>query len=462
MAYSNPQQRAQPHKLRDKLILVNRQSASPWLAWTLCAIASSLLMVLAPARAAYPQDREAGGQKKEAERQLRPDAESLRRVKRIQLPGEAKLAILRGQGKYLAVWLENQTVQIWDVNSGRQLRQFKAPKDLFGISLTDDGKRLVMVHGASRLGYRDTIVVWDVMAGREVAVLKGRQSLSEAVHPRRLLAIAWAPPDGVVQVVDSANGKEVSRIPLRDLVRYHRPILAISPDGQHLAMGIHDKSSFRKNLVLVWDLASGRELALLDHTPPSKEGQNHLPPDEIQILEFSPDGRLLATGTTSLVRLWEVATGREAARLEIRGGCKNLRFSSDSRLLATAVGRKVFSSPEIPGIRESERTVKVWDTATGRGMASFLHDDTVAAVIFSPVAHLLATLSGGFPGELGEQGPRSDSVLSLWEVATGKKLARLADPSHYSMNFQEDGQHLVAWGTDNVLEVWRLPVPGND
>jgi WD40 repeat protein len=452
MAYSKLLQRVQTRDPEGRVILANRQGAWPRRRWIWGAIISSLLLAGVPVQVAFSQSREAGRQKKEVAQLSRPQVDSLRLVKRIQLPGEAKLAILRGQGKYLAVWLKDQTIQIWDVNRGRRVGQLAAPKDMSGISLTDDGQRLVMLHSTSRLGYRNTVTVWDVVNGRKVTVLKGRQSLDDALHPQGRMAIAWGRPEGVLQVVDTANGKEISRLPLRQMYRYHRPRLTFGPNGKYLALGLHDTSPLRQNLVVVWDVDSGRQTALLDHTTSRKKGQKYLPPDEILIMDFSPDGRLLATGTTSMVCLWEVATGRELARLAIPGGCKSLLFCPDSRLLATAVGRIVYSFPEIPGIIKSERTVKVWDTATGKEVASLMHDNPVSWVYFSPVGRLLATLSGGFP-KFSPRGS-SDSLLSLWQVDTGKKVASLVDPSIYAVNFQADGKHLVTWSKNNVLQVW--------
>jgi len=75
-------------------------------------------------------------------------------------------------------------------------------------------------------------------------------------------------------------------------------------------------------------------------------------------LVFSPDGRLLATGTfrSSTIKLWETATGRELRNLSTGGQNTNglspvVAFSADGRLLAAAAGNN---------------SVKVWDAISGR------------------------------------------------------------------------------------------------
>jgi WD40 repeat protein len=80
--------------------------------------------------------------------------------------------------------------------------------------------------------------------------------------------------------------------------------VAFSPDGRLLASGSAD------NTIKLWDVATGSEVrTLTGHT------------DDVNSVAFSPDGRLLAsgpwdkTGWDKTIKLWDVATGSEVRTL---------------------------------------------------------------------------------------------------------------------------------------------------
>src|SRR5204863_124610 len=104
--------------------------------------------------------------------------------------------------------------------------------------------------------------------------------------------------------------------------------LAFSPDGKRLASGGQD------GMVMLWDVASGKELHVC---------RGHRFP--VRDLAFSPDGRTLASGEAGdtrdnggdreegEVRLWDAATGQERGRLRTeQTGVRGVAFSPDGTI----------------------------------------------------------------------------------------------------------------------------------
>ncbi len=238
-----------------------------------------------------------------------------------------------------------------------------------------------------------------------------------AIKAKKELKNVWMEKDAVTLRVLGSLGQAVhhNQYGYRERLRLRGDDIIFSPNGKLLA-------TRDGNIVRLWDVATGKQLQTV-------KGHE----EQVWSVVFSPDGKQLATASfDNTARLWDVATGKQ---LQILNGHENMVtsvvFSPDGKQLATG---------------SADKTARLWDVATGTLLQTLNgHEEQVWSVVFSPDGKQLATAS-------------NDKTARLWDVATGKQLQILNghEDAVTSVVFSPDGKQLATASADKTARLWRV------
>jgi WD40 repeat protein len=296
-----------------------------------------------------------------------------------------------------------------------------------------DGQTLVLMSGAG-------LIAWDVAGEKELLPRERSRSGIGSVH---------FSPDGSLLALGVAGGVMIHDLARRSETRVldGSSPMAFSPDGRTIAVETH------RNVRLL-EVTTGRERMVFKNSPPAA-GKNE-PWNYPSALAFSPDGQAIALGYHSgTLEVRDTATGNVRQSCPgIANRVTSVAFSPDGRLLAAA-GEESESRPLAEVVTEevkkfihiensTNRTVKVWEVATGR----------IARIIPGP----WGPLAFSSDGQILVTGAINDwhgEGIPLWNVETGKLRVMLGPKVHWGTPaFSPDGKTIATWREEGTVRLW--------
>ena len=208
--------------------------------------------------------------------------------------------------------------------------------------------------------------------------------------------------------------------------------MLFSPDGRLLATG-----TYRSNTIKLWETATNRKLRDLSS---SGQAVSALAP----IVAFSRDSRLIAaSGGDNSVTVWDVMSGRELYKL---GG------STQGSVMAPLGVYFIAFTPDNRLVTVSD-AVRVWDLSTGRELQTFTAD-MAGTVGFNGFD------SGLILSPDGTQLLLADAEVKFIDLASGKEARRVKLPNDQVENlqlaFNPEGHLLAAGIHEKHFKFWDV------
>ena len=329
-----------------------------------------------------------------------------------------------------AAYVCGDTIRLCDLKTGDELTTFRGHTGrIWGLAFCGEGRRLVSV------GVDNTIRVWNVKTGEEIRRMKhGSGVVSVAMFPdgRRAMTGSW---DETIGVWDLDTGQQLRRI--AGIANRFGANVSVSPDGHRALFGVH-------KTVWLWDLETGEPLERLEgHTdgvlhvafaadgryalsasydktvrvwalPPGRPAGEE--PPVVEVAHFlghagavdsavvSPDGRRILSGSyDKTMILWDRETRQPIRRFNEHGGKgQSVAFAPDGRRALSGGGDGV---------------LRLWDLESGDLIHEF-HGHT------QPVLCVAISLDGKLAYSAGDP-DGTQSAVRVWDVETGQEVRKL-------------------------------------
>jgi WD40 repeat protein len=230
-----------------------------------------------------------------------------------------RAAAFSADGKTLATGSSDGSLRLWDVATGRLIRDWQGHKDfVYVLDLSADGKTLVS-HGW--MDGDGTVKVWDTANGRLRLALPaaGRHSQIPCLSPSGKQLAVVDDAAATVTIRDSSFGEKINQFPVARVG--NQVALVYHPDGKSLFVA----SFATEGTIRRYDVMTGKELAIVARQR------------DIRSISFTRDFSVVAAVTQGdrNVNFWNVASGKLHATCKADTNVWTVAVAPEGQIVAT-------------------------------------------------------------------------------------------------------------------------------
>lgn len=363
-------------------------------------------------------------------------------------------------GRHVAIAGEDGTIRIFDVNNGNTL--FTGAETVIqgytpyitSIAFSPDGETLATDSTLATLWDVDTQAVLSRLSDS----FGGTQGRGMAFSvDGQILALAGS--ERTVSFIDVNTGLLVRTIKVDSFDVVFSPDLKICAGFREGGINLVDADTGILLHELSTPLTPTRLLAVVNNETGEVDSVMDFGgfPASILVMTFSPDGRMLAGGTSNgWIFIWDVQTGEQLYFFESTGSAGvqilSLAFSPDGRILASG---------------DKKGVIRLWETTSGTLRRTILDKRTASTNVWDntpphlrsiPTVYIGNVLSLAFSpdGNVLVSGD-SHADIDFWDVESAEHLQTLrgyGDGWVIDLAFSPDGNTLASVAAD-IVTLWE-------
>jgi len=361
--------------------------------------------------------------------------------------------LLSGSGNVMLA--DDGDVILWEVATGKEVRRFaghssglifKTPAGVSHVGFSADGRY------ALSISVNQTITVWEVESGRKIRTFSetfwSRGDATFSPDGRSILAVKLSEEKIYLQLLDVASGQEVRSLDVGSRVEDMVDALAFSKDGHYLlfsqrySLGLLDLNTWTVVRSYARNAATINSLAFSPDGTQVLAGHDYL---DFDLMKAGQDSQNL--------QLWDVAVGRKVRTMQ--GHAASVLFTQFSR-----DGRHLFSAG---------RHVKIWEAASGRLIRRFPEKDdkTDAVWAVSQDGRTFVRASASIDRRKLElwNAETGELIRKLSEKFGHTKAISFSPDGRYILwagEYDEEGRNLQMWDVIEDRRVWTADPSSHD
>ncbi|WP_294533365.1 hypothetical protein [uncultured Rhodoblastus sp.] len=318
--------------------------------------------------------------------------------------GAVESAVFDRSGGRLLVGSEDYNAYLFDVETGRQIRDFIGHQgNVLSAAFSPDGARIITTSADADAR------IWETTTGTVLHVLNGVESAAFSPDGRSVATVHG----NLIRTYDVASGALLKSF-ARGLHNFWS--VTFSPDGKNILAASNDGAAH------MWDANTGVRVTLF-------KGHS----DGVRYARFSADGTLIATASADrTARVWRTTPS----------------FGTAVALAGINRGTHMVLSP-------NHATVLIWDHSTKNAQNLFDvksnklisnlggADNAITDAIFSEDSEKLLTISNhGY-------------VIKVWDVSSGKLIFTTRPETFLSeASFSSDGKKIIGGISNGMARIW--------